>query len=326
MRAIVCTEYGAPERLQLAERPEPRPDAGEVLIATSAVGLGYVDMLHVAGRYQVKWPLPFVPGSEICGTVVGLGAGVEDLPLGQRIFGFCEHGALAERVLLPRRSCVPAPAGLDDVQTASFPISYGTALYGLRECGRLQPGETVLVLGAGGGVAGAAIDVALAMGAQVIAAAASPAKRELALARGARAAVDYTQADWRESLKTVSGGCGVDLVFDPVGGAFSEAAFRTLAPGGRHLVVGFAAGEIPRLPFNLPLLKRAALIGVDWGGAQRADRSIALPVFRQLIEWIAAGRIRPQAGEVYPLERTGEALGAMLRRESRGKVVITLRL
>jgi len=324
MRALVCNEYGSPDGLQLVDLPEPRPGAGEVLVATAAVGLGYVDTLHVAGRYQMKWPLPFVPGSEVCGTVVALGPDVQGLQPGQRVFGICERGALAEQVLLPQQSCVPAPAILDDVQVASFPVSYGTALYGLRECGRLHPGETVLVLGAGGGVAAAAIDVALAMGAQVIAAAGSAAKRELALARGARAVIDYTQSDWRESLKSLTEGKGVDVVFDPVGGAFSEPAFRALAPWGRHLVVGFAAGEIPRLAFNLPLLKRAALVGVDWGGAQRADRGIVLPVLRQLLEWIACGRIRPQAGEVYPLERTGDAMNAMLRRESRGKVVISM--
>ncbi|MDB5969956.1 MAG: Alcohol dehydrogenase zinc-binding domain protein [Hydrocarboniphaga sp.] len=326
MRAIVCSQYGSPQDLRLVELPDPVPGPGQVLVSVAAVGLGFVDALHVAGRYQLKWPLPFTPGSELSGIVAGIGSDMRGLSIGQRVLGFCERGALAEQVVLAASVCIAVPDRLDDVQAASFPTSYATALFGLRECGRLQANETVLVLGAAGGVSMAAIDVAKAMGARVIAAASSQAKRALALARGADEAIDYTQADWRNDLKQRDGlARGVDLVFDPVGGSYSEAAFRSLAPGGRHLVVGFAAGDIPRLPLNLPLLKRASLVGVDWGGAMRSDPAAAKPVFDTLFEWIGEGRISPRAGQVYRFEQAGDALSAMLGRQAQGKVVIAIR-
>jgi NADPH2:quinone reductase len=232
---------------------------------------------------------------------------------------------LAERAILTESACVAIPEAMTDVQAASFPTSYATALYALKHCGRLQPGEVVLVLGGAGGVGLAAIDVARVMGARVIAAAASQLKRDLCLERGADAVVDYTRGDWRNMLKQLAGPAGVNIVFDPVGGVFAEPALRSLAPGGRFLVVGFASGEIPAISLNLPLLKRICVVGVDWGGAFSADPNLARPIFDQLIDWFVAGRIHPRPGAVYPLERAAEALAAILRREVAGKVVVTLR-
>src|SRR5882672_6909564 len=226
MRAIVCREYGAPELLQLIEQPAPRPGPREICVAVSVAGLGYVDALHVAGRYQVKLPLPFVPASEVAGVIAEVGSEVTHLRPGQRVFGICVQGALAEQAVLRADWCIPIPAVLNDFQAACLPVTYGTVLFGLRECGRLQTGETLLVLGAAGGLGLAAVDVGKAMGARVIAAASSEAKRALTLEYGADAVVDYGREDWRNALKQANGGRGVNVVFDPVGGAFSEAAFR----------------------------------------------------------------------------------------------------
>jgi len=323
MRAIVCHAYGPPSRLSVEAHPEPAAGAGEVVLATEAVGLGYVDALFVAGTYQVKLPLPFIPGSEVAGRIVAIGAGVSAELLGRRVMALASRGALAERVVLPAAACIAIPANMSAAAAAGFIVSYCTALYGLVDCGALAAGETVLVLGAAGGVGMAAIDVAKALGARVVAAASSPAKRAAASARGADHTIDYGAPDWRAQLEPLTGRRDVDVVYDPVGGDYSETALRCLAPGGRHLVVGFAAGSIPRIPLNLPLLKRCAIVGVDWGGHIRAHPDANRPLLEQLTAWVEAGAIDPQPSRVLEFESTPAVLQALLDRSSIGKPVVS---
>jgi NADPH2:quinone reductase len=322
MKGVLCHAYGPPGQLAVEELPEPVPAEGEVLIAVEAAGLGYVDGLLVQGKYQLKTPLPFVPGSEIAGRVVAGGPGVGEEWIGRRVMALSTRGALAERIALPAALTFPIPEGMSAEAAAGFLVSYLTGLYGLEDCGHVAPGETVLVLGAAGGVGSAAIDVAKGLGARVVAAASSPEKLEACRARGADLTVDYAQPEWRKALEKLLGGRGLDVVYDPVGGAFSETAFRCLAPGGRHLVVGFAAGEIPRIPLNLPLLKRASIVGVDWGGEMRADRGVNARLLARLAELFAAGRIHPESPAVFPLAEAGAVLERLLARESIGKPVV----
>lgn len=325
MHAIRCGNYGAPSTLTLEDLDDPIPGRGQVVIETEAAGLGYVDALLVAGLYQVKTPLPFTPGSEVAGKVVALGEGAPEALMGKRVMALSPAGALAEKIALPAAACIPVPANMSAEAAAGFIVSYCTALYGFETCGHLKPGETVLVLGAAGGVGMAAIDVAKAMGATVVAAASTEEKRNAAMARGADFAIDYTASDWRKTLEPLTGRRDVDLVYDPVGGDMSETAFRCLAPGGRHLVVGFAAGEIPRIPLNLPLLKRSSIVGVDWGGYVRADPAANIPLLRTLTNWASEGRIDPEPSASFPLAQAPAVLQRLLDRESIGKPVIHFR-
>lgn len=324
MRAVQCHEYGDPAKLTIADIPEPAPGHGDVVVAVEAVGLGFVDALRVRGGYQVKDPLPFIPGNEIAGRIVSCGDGVSHEMAGRRVMAVSRNGALAERIRLPARDCVTIPDRLTSVAASGFIVSYCTALYGLRSCGRLQAGETVVVLGAAGGVGLAAIGVAKAMGARVIAAASSEEKIELALRSGADLAVNYSASDWRKSLQELAGAAGIDVVYDPVGAPYSETAFRCLRPGGRLLVVGFASGAIAAIPLNLPLLKRSAIVGVDWGGLVRDDPAANVPLLRHLAAWIEDGKLNPQATTVHALDEAPHVLQSLLERRSLGKPVIEI--
>lgn len=322
MRALVCHQYGPPGDLTLEERPTPVPRDGEIVIQTAAVGLGYVDALLVAGRYQVKTPLPFVPGSEVSGRVIAVGNGVETRLIGQRVLALATRGALAEQIALPAAACTLVPENLSSEAAAGLIVNYCTALYGLRDCGAVRPDEHLLVLGAGGGVGMAAIDVARVLGMKVIAAASTADKRTAAAARGASAVIDYGEPEWRSTLPSLIGRKDVDVVWDPVGGEVSETALRCLAPGGRHLVVGFAAGSIPRVPLNLALLKRCSIVGVDWGGHIRANPGANAPLLATLMEWITAGQLRPEPGTVVPFEGARDVLQSLLDRGAIGKPVV----
>ncbi|MFV0281227.1 MAG: NADPH:quinone oxidoreductase family protein [Rhodoblastus sp.] len=323
MRTIRCHAYTGPKDLRLEEVADPVPGPGQILIAVEACGLGVVDGVHVQGKYQVKIPLPFTPGSEAAGRVIALGAGAPADLMGKRVAGFVMGGGLAEKALMMASSCAIVPDDFDSTAAAAALINYGTAIFGFEDCGHVKSGESVLVLGASGGVGMAAIDVARGMGAYVIAAASSDEKRKAALARGAHRAIDYTQPEWRKALGDALEGRGLDVVYDPVGGQWSEAAFRSLAPGGRHLVVGFASGEIARLPLNLALLKRASLVGVDWGGHVRAHADEGPRLTRRLMELAGQGKITPRADSVYALAEAPEVIAAMLARKMIGKPVIT---
>ena len=322
MRAIQCRAYGEAKDLVLADLPDPTPGPGAVVIEIEATGLGFVDGLHVRGAYQVRHPTPFIPGTEIAGRVVALGAGAPGALMGQRVLAFSETGGLAGKIAVPAAACAVLPEAVSCEAAASALINYCTALYGLEDCGKLQAGETLLVLGAGGGVGMAVIDVAKSLGCFVVAAAGDADKRAAAMARGADLAVDYTSPDWRKNLEKELAGRPLDAVWDSVGGAWSETAFRCRAPGGRLRDVGFASGEIARLPLSLALLKRASVVGVDWGGHIRSNRAAGAELLERLIARAAAGRISPRADKLYALAEAPQALAALMSRKSVGKPVV----
>jgi len=322
MRAIQIQEFGDPAAIKVhqVENAGP-PDRGQVRLDVAGIGVGYFDGLLIRGDYQIRPDLPFVPGSSLAGTVESVGEGVDHLKPGMPVAAFALHGGMAEQVILPAASCAPLPPELDLQAAANFFISWATSLYGLREIGCVQPDESVLVLGASGSTGTTAIECAKALGARVIAAASTEAKREHCQAHGADVVVDYTSQDWRDEVKEATGGKGVDAIYDPVGGSLAESALRLLAPGGRYLVVGFVTG-IAKIPLNLPLLKRCSIHGVNWGGSVMADSSVVPPVIRTLVEWTLAGKIDPTPASVYSLEQAGEAFEALFGRRSLGGIVI----
>ncbi len=322
MQIVCCETFGPPETLSRLEQPPPQPRSHEVQVDVAAAGVGFVDGLMIQGLYQVKPPLPYFPGSEFAGTISNVGEDVTELSVGQRVMGLAGGGAYADTVCAAAHSVVPIPDALDDATAAGFFINYATALYGLRDCGRLQSGETLLIPGAAGGVGSAAIAVGKAMGAYVVAAASTPAKRDAALSFGADAAVDYTVDDWRDALKQTLDGRPLNLVYDPVGGSTAEPAFRSLSPGGRYLVVGFAQGEIPKLAFNLALLKRASLIGVDWGGEMRAHPDINAELMATLMSWVSAGTLDCAPVTTRPMAEFRTALTEQLAGNIIGKLVL----
>jgi NADPH2:quinone reductase len=292
MRALICTEYGDPPKLARREVPSPSPAEGELLLNIEAVGLGYFDNVLLSGRYQEKPPLPLILGRECSGTVMAIGASVDPNLIGQRVAAISFAGCMAEQAVVKISDAMSLPHGMSAAKAASCLSAYATMLYALTDCADINTDDAVLVLGAAGTVGQAAIDVALALGGRVIAAASSPEKRSAALARGAEIAIDYTTDSWRTELKRIVPG-GIDIVVDPVGGSFSEMAFRQLAPRGRHLVVGFTAGVIPCLPLNLPLLKRASLVGVNWGGFARCEPEANAALLNRLHKMLANGKLTP---------------------------------
>lgn len=324
MKAVQCQAYCAPKDLAIVDLDAPAPKPGEVVIKVEAAGLGYVDALFITGDYQVKRPTPFVPGSEVAGTVLACGEGVSSPKVGERVLAVSSHGGLVEQVRVAAGGCIPLADQMSMESAASFLVSYCTAYYGLEMCGHLQEGETILILGAAGGVGSAAIDMARAMGAHVIAAASSKDKRDAALEYGAHQVVDYTKESWRNDLKELLGDRPLNMVYDPVGGDVAEPAFRSLSPGGRFLVIGFAAGEIPKIPLNLALLKRSSIVGVDWGGYIRADPANNGPILNALMGMVGEARINPQPHSVHPLEAAGQVLQDLLDRKMIGKPVIKL--
>ena len=324
MRAIVCDSFDSPKKLKISEVADPIPGPSDVVLSIKATGLGYVDALTVAGLYQIKPPLPFIPGNEIAGVVEQTGEEVKHLRVGQRVLAMPSRGGLAEKIALPETMCTPIPDVLTAQAACSFLVNYCTAYHGLTYCGDLKEKETILILGASGGVGVAAIDIARSMGAEVYAAASSKKKRDACLEAGAHQVINYNKDNWRDELKKKLGDKPLNVVYDPVGGDFAEPALRSLGPDGRFLVVGFAAGDIPRIPLNLTLLKRISVIGVNWGGFVAANPGESRPVLTTLLEWIAQGKLNPQPGETYPLDKTGTALMKMLERKAVGKTVISI--
>ncbi len=322
MRAIVCESFASPEGLDITEIEKPEPAANQVLIRIEATGLGYVDALMVAGRYQIKPRLPFVPGNEISGVIEVAGDEIKHLRAGQRVLATPSQGGLAEYMVLEESRCTPIPDSLSHEDAASFLVNYCTAYHGFNYCGNLKEKENVLILGASGGVGVAAIDVAKAMGARVIAAASSKRKRDACLEAGADDVVNYNSKNWRDDLKNILNGEPLNVVYDPVGGDYAEPALRSLGPDGRFLVVGFASGDIPRFPINLTLLKRCSVVGVNWGGHIAENPSVAREVLNTLMQWIAQGKLNPTSGESFKLKDTGKAMMKMLNRKAIGKVVI----
>ena len=324
VKAVLCKQYGPPESLVIEELPAQRPGPGEVIVSVKAASVNFPDVLIIQNKYQFKPPLPFSPGSELAGVVKEVGAGVSGLHPGDRVMAFTAYGAFAEEVKTEAARLLPLPEGMDFVTGAAFLLTYGTSDHALRDRAALQAGETLLVLGAAGGVGLAAIEIGRALGARVIACASSEDKLAVCREHQADATINYATEDLRERVKTLTEGRGVDVVYDAVGGPYSEPAFRSLAWRGRLLVVGFAAGEIPKLPLNLALLKGAAVVGVFWGDfARREPRQFAASV-RQLTRWYGEGRLRPHVSQTFPLEKAVDALKLMAARQVKGKVVLTV--
>ena len=331
MRAVVCRELGPPSTLRVEECAPPEVRPGGLLVDVEAAGVNYVDALFIQGQYQIKPARPFTPGSEIAGTVAAVGEGVTGWQVGDRVLAMCGLGGFAEQVWIPAVSASAVPAELDAPRAATFTQSYCTALFALRDRAGLRAGETVLVLGAGGGVGLAVIDVARTLGARTIGAASTPPKRDAARAMGADAVIDTTAEDLKDraralarELAEVAGtkATGVDVVVDPVGGNLAEAALRSLGEGGRYVVIGFAAGAIPALPANQILLRNRTVVGVDWGAWAMAHGEEQHALLASLLGMVAAGELDPVAPVTYPLERAGDALDDLLERRVVGKVAL----
>lgn len=323
MRAIRCHRYGLPATLVVETLPDLVPGPGEVVIDVKAAGVNYPDVLVIENKYQFKPALPFTPGSEVAGIVRAIGEGVTRLQVGMPVAAFVRIGGFAEQVAAPVDACAPLPEDADLAVAAAFTLAYGTSHHALADRAALRPGETVLVLGAAGGVGLAAIEIAKALGAHVIAAASSDQKLAVCRAHGADATIQYDRENLRERIAALTGGRGPDVVYDPVGGAYAEPAFRSIAWRGRYLVVGFAAGDIPRLPLNLALLKGASLVGVFWGEFAQREPQRNHAAFETLVRWLREGKLRPHISARYTLDETPQALEAMASRRVTGKVIIT---
>lgn len=322
MKAVLCETLGPPETLVLRDLPDPAPGPGEVSVRVKAAGLNFFDTLIIQGKYQFKPDLPFSPSAELSGIVAEIGEGVTGFAPGDAVIAYGGWGCCRERVVMPADKLVAVPDGADLEQAAGLIVTYGTTLHALKDRARLKPGETLCVLGASGGVGSAAVEIGKIMGARVIAAASSPDKLDYCRALGADETIDYSKEDLKTRLKELTGGAGADVVYDPVGGALSEAALRATAWEGRFLVIGFAAGEIPKIPLNLALLKGCDIVGVFWGRFTELDPEGDRANTRQLLDWLAEGKLSVAVHDTYPLEQTADALGAIARREVKGKVLI----
>ncbi|CAN5153670.1 NADPH:quinone oxidoreductase family protein [soil metagenome] len=325
MRAVLCKAYGPPETLILEDIEPPVAGPDEAVVAITAAALNFYDTLIIAGKYQTKPPLPFSPCGEFAGVVESVGARVTSVKPGERVMAYTAWNGAREKIAVAAHLLARVPDGLPDEVAAGLSVTYGTSLHALRDRGRLQGGETVAILGAAGGVGQAAIEIAKAMGARVIACASSDEKLAFCRSLGADNLINYTRDDLKTALKDLTGGNGVDVLYDPVGGDLAEPALRAMAWGGRYLVVGFAGGTIPRPPLNLVLLKGCALVGVFWGAHTAKEPARHRANMDQLLAWAAAGTIKPHIDKIYPLEEISAALGAIARREVKGKVIIRIK-
>lgn len=324
MKAVLCKAYGPPESLVIEEVEPLRPGPGQVVIGVKACGVNFPDTLIIEGKYQTRPEMPFSPGGEVAGIVKELGAGVEGVKVGDRVISFTGSGGFAEEVVTEARSLIPMPEQMDFVTASAFVMVYGTSHYALKDRAKLQPGETLLVLGAAGGVGLAAVELGKAMGAHVIAAASSEEKLAVCREHGADECINYASEDLKERIKVLTAGKGVDVTYDPVGGKYSEAALRGMAWEGRHLVIGFAAGDIPRMPLNLTLLKGCSIVGVFWGTFTSRDPERHQAHLRELMNWFVEGKLRPHISATYPMERAADALNDMLARKITGKAVLLI--
>jgi NADPH2:quinone reductase len=321
MRAVRCLAYGEPEALVVADVPAPVPGAGEVLVDVAAASVNYPDVLLVRNEYQASIAPPFTPGSDFAGTIRALGPDVDGWTIGERVCGTVFVGAFAEQVVASTAMLMRVPEPVGFREAAAFPVTYATAYDALRLTAAVRPGETVLVLGAAGGVGSAAIEIAKALGARVIAAASSAEKLAACTRLGADAVIDYSSESLKDRAKALSGG-GVDVVIDPVGGPYSEPALRAMAVGGRFVVVGFASKEIPRIPLNLVLLKGIEIRAYDAAKAWQRDADATRRRRAELLDLLGAGRIRPLVSETFPLAEAGTALRRVFDRRAVGKVVV----
>jgi NADPH2:quinone reductase len=322
MRALLCTQFGPPDLLELRDIPSPTPDRGQVVVSVKAASVNFPDVLIIENKYQFKPLLPFSPGSELAGIVKEVGADVTHVKPGDRVMAFTVYGAFAEEIVLDGFRVLHMPEGMDFSTAAAVLLTYGTMDHALRDRGALKANETVLVLGAGGGIGIASIEIAKALGARVIACASSAEKLAVCREHGADEVIDYANEDLRERIKALTDGRGVDVAVDPVGGGFTEPALRSMAWRGRLLVIGFAAGDIPRIPLNLVLLKGCAVVGVFWGDFLRREPWAFMESVDQLGTWFRAGKLKPHISATFPLERAAEAMKVMADRKSIGKIVV----
>ena len=324
MKAVLCKAYGPPESLVVEDVASPEPGPGDVVITVKAASVNFPDVLIIQNKYQVKPPLPFSPGSEVAGIVKSVGEGVTQVAVGDKVLAIIGYGAFAEEVKTESRRVLPLPHGMDFASAAAFGLTYATSEHALTDRGALKAGETLLVLGAAGGVGIAAIEIGKALGARVIACASTRDKLAVCRAHGADETIDYAAEDLRERIKALTNGNGPDVVYDPVGGPYTELALRSIAWRGRLLVVGFAAGEIPKIPLNLTLLKGCAVVGVFWGEFTRREPERFAESMARLGRWYTEGRLKPHISETFPLERAADALTRMANREVKGKIVLSV--
>jgi NADPH2:quinone reductase len=323
MRSVQCEAFGPPESLQLRDIDDLVPGKGQVRIRIEACGVNFPDTLIIENKYQFKPELPFAPGGEVAGVVDMLGEGVTKAEIGEKVMAMTLSGGFAEQVIVDQGALLRRPASMPGDVAAAFTMTYGTSMHALKQRGRLQAGETLLVLGAGGGVGLAAVEIGALMGARVIAAASSQEKLDAAKAAGATEFINYSNEDLRARLKELTKGQGVDVVYDPVGGDLFEQALRSTAWRGRVLVVGFAAGDIPKVPVNLALLKGCEIVGVFWGAFRMRETALDNENFAELFAWHEAGKLKPYVSKTYPLEQAVDALNALKNRQAVGKVVLT---
>ena len=325
MKAVLCKAFGPAETLVLEEIASPEAKKNEVLLQVHAAGVNFPDTLIIEGKYQFKPPFPFSPGGEAAGVITAVGEKVSHLKVGDRVMALTGWGSFAEEVAVPGYNVIPVPSSMDFASAAAFGMTYGTSMHALKQRANLQPGETLLVLGASGGVGLAAVEIGKAMGAKVIAAASSAEKLEVAKAAGGDELINYNESSLKDEVKRLTGGQGADVIYDPVGGDLFDQAIRSIAWNGRLLVVGFASGRIPELPVNLALLKGAAVVGVFWGAfAQRQPQDNAAN-FQQLFAWYGEGKIKPLVSQTFPLEQAAEAINTLGQRKAVGKVVVQVR-
>lgn len=324
MRALICNEYGPPESLAIEEREDPVAGDGEIVVDVAAAGINFADVLSIAGEYQVKTPTPFVSGNEAAGTISAIGEGVSRFSIGDKVIVATRGGAFAEKCIASEQSTTLLPDGLSFYEGAGFHVTYGTSYHALKQSANVQPGETVLVLGAAGGVGITAVEIAKAMGARVIAAASSAEKLEFARSAGADELINYSEVPLKETVKELTGGNGADVVYDPVGGELAEQAFRATAWHGRYLVIGFACGDIPKFALNIALLKEASIIGVWWGTWAAKNRDLQASNVDEISALIAEGKLTPRVTESYALDDYVDAFSAITERRARGKVVLRM--
>ncbi len=323
MRAVLCKAFGPPESLVLEEVDDPEPDAGQVVVDVAACAVNFPDVLVIQDMYQFKPPLPFSPGAEVAGTVSAVGEGVDGVAVGDRVLASPGWGGLAEKVAVPARTVIPVPEEVDFVHASSFLYAYGTSHYALKDRGRLQPGESLLVLGAAGGVGLAAVELGAVMGANVIAAASTDENLALCREHGASQTINYETEDLKTRIRELTGGEGANVVYDAVGGQYSEPALRATAWDGRFLVIGFTAG-IPKIALNLTLLKSCSIVGVFWGAFVGREPAKHRANIAELMEWWREGKLHPHVSNTYPLERASEAIRELADRKAKGKVVVTI--
>ncbi len=325
MKAVLCKSFGPAENLVLEEITSPEPKKNEILLDVYAAGVNFPDTLIIEGKYQFKPPFPFSPGGEAAGVVAAVGEKVSHVKPGDRVMALTGWGSFAEQVAVPAYSVMQIPKGMDFNTAAAFGMTYGTSMHALKDRGNLQPGETLLVLGASGGVGLAAVEIGKAMGAKVIAAASSAEKLAVAKAAGADELINYTETSLKDEVKRLTGGMGADVIYDPVGGDLFDQAIRVIAWNGRLLVVGFASGRIPDLPVNLTLLKGAAVVGVFWGSFAQRQPQDNLANFQQLFARYAEGKLKPLVSQTFPLGQAAAAINALGQRKAVGKVVVEVR-